>query len=371
MGAASTTRALLGALCLITLLPSPARSSGAFFVERGEHAPLSGAQRALIVVDGEKVTATFQLQYLGSSGGGDEADFVWLLPVGGELVGQAILDDEEIFHDLEVYTAPRQVEFPGGCAPHDCTRFEVPEVTMGPGEEPWTGTPLAGLVLSRPDGIEDPLAWLDEQQMAADHETRELIGSMSSSGFDFVGLEAEPLKAAEEQPSEPLRPITVSWRGEVVYPAALSSHSTTGHLEAVVYLLSEHRMEAYNIDTVEVELDNTHMEGDLQTLYNARLEELLDQAGGRAAMVEFAGPVTGSLGERLEQELAGSSPRFLTRFRLMFRSRTIDRNVLFVPASTDEFHRVRVVASASPLAGPDLLVLVLLALVVHRRRGSS
>lgn len=306
-------RVVGGALALMCAAVWPtgdARSCGAFFASREEQNLAIDAQRALMVVGEDRID--LHLQLAADSG---DADFAWVVPV--PKAPELALGDAAIFDALEAATRPT-VTFTGGSSSGGgfCGSAADAKGGLGPdgqGVDHFGGGTLGGYtydIVGGGDGAAIETWLTGEGYRVPDAFDEAIAPYLAGSVFVAVRLTARAETAD-------LQPLVVSYArpfgASLGYAFAIGRLSTPSTAPFVLWVLADKRYRIANYGSVEVGRVASTMR-DRGLGYAGAVAELTSEAGGRLAIVEFAGDISadvglvGALGEAV-----GESTHYLTR----------------------------------------------------------
>jgi hypothetical protein len=302
-----------GALALVLGAVWPtgdARPCGAFFPTRAEQNLAIDAQRALMVVGENQVD--LHLQLAADSG---NADFAWVVPV--PKAPELALGDAAIFDALETATRPT-VTFKGGSDSGGGFCGSAADAKGGLGRNDqgvnhFGGGTLGGYTYDIVGGDDGAAieSWLTDKGYRVPETFDEAIAPyLSASVFVAVRLTASTEVAN-------LQPLVISYArpfgASLGYAFAIGRLSTPDTAPFVLWVLADKRYRIANYGSVEVgRVASTMRDRGLD--YAGAVAALTDEAGGRLAIVEFAGEISSdselvaALGNAV-----GESTHYLTR----------------------------------------------------------
>ena len=185
-------------------------------------------------------------------------------------------------------------------------------------------------------GSGDPAAlttWLTDNGYAIDPSIQPILGKYADAGNAFVVLRLAP-----DQGVQHMEPVRVSYPGFMGnFPLEMVTVGARGVLDLSLWVIAEQRYEAANYANVTVDPDDVvYSWADQTSNYPDAFEATLADAGGRAWVTEFSGPVgSGFFTEQdelaLAAEVVGSPPVF-TRLRTRTRVENLNEDILLAPA---------------------------------------
>jgi len=307
------TRRLLGALTLSVIAAIPggdARPCGAFFPTRAEQNLAIDAQRALMVIGEDRID--LHLQLAADSG---NADFAWVVPVPRPL--EIAAGGDSVFEALESATRPT-VTFTGGSNSGGgfCGSAADGKGALngdGRGVTHFGGGTVGAYaydIVGGDDGVALE-SWLGEKGYRLPDSFDEAVAPYLSSGV-FVAVRLTQATGQIDLP-----PFVISYArpfgASLGYAFAIGRLSTPDTAPFVLWVLADKRYRIANYGSVEVSRVASTMR-DRGLDYAGAVAELTDEAGGRLAIVEFAGDIStnaalvAALGDAV-----GESTHYLTR----------------------------------------------------------
>ena len=289
------------ALASALLLPTSALACGGFFCASATLAPVQqNAERILFEVPGDgTITATVEIRYMGSP-----SNFSWVVPVPTQL-GDGdleVLAPPNALALLDDATAPSLIPPPttcsdaGGLAPRasgaafdsaggdddDEDGVEVIDLpTVGPFEPQ---------VLSATDA--DALVdWLNANGYLITREMEPLVAEYVAGGMWFLAL-----KLTHEAGVEDIAPISMTYEADrPMVPIQLTGVAAEPEMGILTFIAADSRFEANNFTNLELNIDDVmvHPVSGRQNYYPL-LSWRMDEAGGKAAVTQFAGDFTGA-----------------------------------------------------------------------------
>ena len=337
-------RVLFPLACCVFLCAQAFADGGVFEVDSG--AGYSADQRAILAYDPDTKTETLVLstQYAG-----DPVDFAWLVPVVSLPTAIVPLEDgETAFTSLYYQTAPHAFFSVSGGGMTGCG---------GCGGEGDGGTVPAdeligvnvvdqlhvnGLEISILDATSaDELAqWLALNSYRFPEAGKPVLNTYIGNGWKFVAVKVDN---AADQPDAvsryfPQHPLKLTFAAEQpVFPLCISSiNSDAEGSEVLLYVISRHRMTCATYPTVD--MDMTGVQGssseEISQSYEAHFARKLDQPGGRAFVVEYAGAFNPTYWTP-DLNLDPGQTYFLTRLRGRFLPSQMAHDVVLADAPED------------------------------------
>jgi hypothetical protein len=347
----------------------PALADGGMFpVFAGSAA--SSDQRAVLAFDGGRETLILQTAYEG-----DGTDFAWVIPVPVE-VGQGDVGtaDPRIFDDLYELTEPRAYQGSGGGGLLGCG-------SSGGGAlrsvQIWHTFQVDGYdvaVLSAGESS-DLADWLDQNGYAFPVGQQAALDYYVSKSWFFVAAKLSP---AGSGGGDEARPLRLSFDApEPVFPMRISSATSSGEVEVLLYVIARHRVTSSNYDTEAVQLTALYRGGDFGAYYDQQFRQSLAEAGAGSLLVEYAGILPSYMASTHAADLGlGSGGYYVTRFRSYLQPHHMTEDIVLAEAPNDDPFEVRV-ASAAPAdarvrlvrLGMILVIGTMLGVVVRGRDG--
>ncbi len=354
------------------------------FADGGFFPPVHGVastsdQRAIVIDRGDAETIVLQTAYEG-----DASDFAWVIPVpelitASEAVGVA---EARVFDTLHDLTVPRQMTWTSSSAVCGCSgsddgavvengvtvwetlRVEDYEVAVLSAE---ASDNLAGWLNANgygfPDGHESTLQYyLDRQSFFVAFKIAPAAEGRDDQNAG--GGDAPP--SLGDGAAEEMDPITLTFpTDELVFPMRISRVSTKGRVEVLIYVIGPHRAAGDNYATTEVEAPADYAGDDFQSAYNRWFEEAIENAGGKALVVEYAAPLPTWTADNspLTDLLASGEEWFITRLRTRLSPEQMSEDIVLTAAATDERFEVVVDDGAVALRGKLAFGVLLLGIV--------
>ena len=335
-------RAVCPALVIVYLL-LPCRSApadgGMFPVFAGSAA--SSDQRAVLTFDGGRETLVLQTAY-----DGDGTDFAWVIPVPVQLgPGDIGTADPRIFDDLYQLTEPRAYQGGGGGGLFGCGRSGGGALTS---VRVWHVLEVDGYdvaVLSAGESS-DLADWLDQNGYAFPVGQQAALDYYVGKSWVFVATKLSP---AGSGGGDEARPLRLSFdTAEPVFPMRISSTTSTGEVEVLLYVIAGHRVTSTNYATQAVQLSALYRDGDFGAYYEQQFRESLAQAGAGSLLVEYAGILPSYMASTHAADLGlGSGTYYVTRLRSYLQPHHMTEDILLAEAPNDDPFEVRVASAAS------------------------
>ena len=289
------------ALASALLLPAPALACGGFFCSSVNLTPVQqNAERILFEIHPEgTITATVEIRYQGSP-----SDFSWVVPVptalaDGDLELAAPTDALALLDDA---TAPSLIPPPTECNETGgilSPRSADQAASFSGGDDDDEGVEVIDLpnvgpfevqVLSATDA--DALVdWLNDNDYLITPEMEPLVGEYVSGGMWFLALKLEPGAGVAD-----IAPISMTYEGDLpMVPIQLTGVAAEPEMGILTFIAADTRYEANNFTNLEISIDDVmvHPTTGRQNYYPL-LSWRMDEAGGKAAVTQFAGDFGGA-----------------------------------------------------------------------------
>lgn len=337
-----TKGTLLATTMALALTPSPraAEACGGCFSPPDKITAVE-AHRMVISLGAERTILWDQIRY-----SGDPEDFVWVLPVP-DAAAEIELADPRFFDELDGQTAPTVTApspppqlFCGdsagfGCgdsldgASADDSADAGPDVTVyaedtvGPYETVTIGSESA-------TALHD---WLVEHGYNVPDATLPTIQWYADRRSVFVVLRLAPGQGVQA-----MQPVRVSYPGYMAtFPLRMVTVGAQGILELSLWVIAEQRYETANYPTVQVPQSRVVWDWSLgRSTYREEFDAALQNAGGRAWVVEHASPLGAlAIGAWQEVEVAtqGIPYPYVTRLRTRVYADYLDEDLGLRPAA--------------------------------------
>ncbi len=273
--------------------PRSASACGGFFCS-GQQIDQSG-ERVLYVLEDGHVQAHIQIQFQG-----DAADFSWVVPV--QSVPTVSAGSDDLFNALLATTVPQfsrddqtdkscrdlwdeEADLAGGDGGGDGDADSDADADRD-GDVTVVASGVAGpfdyqvIDSDDPDALQD---WLTENGYDVPDNSLPIIASYLDSGMFFLGLQLTKGSDAGD-----LRPVVLDMdQDEACLPIRLTAIAATADMPILVWVLADEQ--AVSTNYAEVWLNDLHLYMQQSPDYSAIVNGALDEAGGRAFLVDFAG----------------------------------------------------------------------------------
>jgi hypothetical protein len=300
---------LMLVLACIGLHTNHARACGAFFASETDQNLALDAQRALMVVGQNRID--LHLQLVAETGG---ADFSWVLPVPKNPT--LSLGDKGIFEALDAATRPSvTINRGGGGGGGFCGSDAAGGGFRGGqnGVQHFGSGELGDYTYDIVGGDDTTAieAWLTDNGYRVPTGFANAIGGYVAASV-FVAV-----KLSASASTVDLQPLIVSYErpfgSALGYAFRIGQLSTPDTAPFVLWVLADKRYRIANYGSVEVSRIATTMR-DEGLDYDGAVDKLTTEAGGRLAIVEFAGDVgdDAALASALGV-LVGEETSYLTR----------------------------------------------------------
>ncbi|UJR86064.1 DUF2330 domain-containing protein [Sandaracinus amylolyticus] len=290
-----------GALVLAASLLAPGRASacGGFFCQ---NVPMDQAgENILFSIEGDG-TLTTHVQILYS---GDADAFAWILPLPS--IPELDVGSDELFRQLGQRTATRfdlTGRTEGTCRPppERCGWDDTDEGPWpAPGAVADAGASAADAggsvtvhfrgavgpydaVILQSGSADELFAWLDENDYRIPEMSRPLVADYVAARHVFVAL-----KLLSSASTREIQPIVLRYReGQPCVPIRLTAIATIPDMPIIAYFLADRYATPNNYSRVEPTYDDLRLWRDF-SYYPTYVSNLIDDAGGRGFVPEFAG----------------------------------------------------------------------------------
>ena len=287
------------ALLVPAVAPRDAEACGGCF-SPPETVTSVDSHRMVVSLSPEKSILWDQIRY-----SGDPEDFVWVLPVPSPDVDIAVADDL-FFLELESQTAPTinpPPLPPLDCPPppeESCGLFGCDQAggdgsgdgyaaDAGAGDVDVYREEVVGPYETVVIGSEDPVAlitWLNDHGYAVPESTRPIISHYTDQSSLFVVLRLAPDVGVTA-----MQPIRVEYPGFMgTFPLRMVTVGAYSALTMTLWIIAEQRFGGLNYPTVEI--DPADLVWDFaagSSNYLALFRDVIDSAGGKAWVTQFAG----------------------------------------------------------------------------------
>lgn len=361
-------------LALLALASSPMLADGGFFPPEHGVAHTSD-QRAVIVDHGGSETIVLQTAYEG-----DRSDFAWVIPVpdlisAAQSVGTV---DAGIFDTLHQITAPRRLTWTSSSAACGCSGSDG-GASVEDGVTVWETLRVDDYdvaVLSAGESA-DLTAWLNANGYGFPDGQGDTLQYYIDRGSYFVALKIAPSEIQRggdaggapgfgDANSREMAPIALTFdTDDLVFPMRISRVSTTERVEVLLYVIAHHRATGANYPTAEVDAPNSYAGDDFMKAYDRWFEHTIADAGGRALVVEYAGPLSEWMAGRppLSEVLGEGGDWYLTRLRTRLSPDEMSEDIVLTAAATDDAFEVAVDDGAVALRGQMALAMLMLGVM--------
>jgi hypothetical protein len=297
--------------------------------------------RMVVALSAQRTTLWDQIRYQGAP-----EDFVWVLPVP-DPSAEIQLASPSFFDELDAQSAP-QVQpldpFPcgqpsaqaaecGGSVPVPASDDSPPvdgvtvfdESTVGPYQTATIGSESATALYE----------WLNLNGYNVPESTIPIIEWYVEQRSVFVALQLAPGEGVNA-----MQPVRVRYPGYMAsFPLKMVTVGAVGTVELALWVIAEQRFEASNYATVV--LDETKLVWDWATntsSYDELFLGTIDEAGGRAWVVEHAAPLANlSFGEDAQGDVQvatnGLPYAYVTRLRTDVLVDHLDEDLALRPAA--------------------------------------
>lgn len=211
-------------------------------------------------------------------------------------------------------------------------------------------------------GASDPdalLAWLAENDFAADSRARDVLSGYVRGGWAFVAVKLNPSERRQYE-NELLPPLTVRYEDDtLIFPLGISSISTIDDAKLTLFVLADTPMTSLTYPTTPLVCAPGVPSGtDPMEHVESFLQATVDYFGGRSLVLTFRDTLRGSefralyygdMEEAFDALMRSPFPSvehvFLTRFEGRMSPQAMNTDIVFVPEYTGEpftvdLHRV-------------------------------
>jgi hypothetical protein len=292
---------LLAAGIMAAGWPREAEACGGFFCSR---IPVDqSGERIIFTVDGGRVEAHVQIQYVG-----DAQDFAWIVPVHG--MPTLSVGAPAFFTYLAQVTQPQfRLTWEGSCASpfsvfaDGATGGPVPTDAGSPGVEVLQQSqvgPYDSVILSATDAAALK-TWLTSNGYDISATADSAIEPYVGQGYNFVALKLQKDRSVGE-----LRPIVLGFEGtRPCVPIRLTAVAAQPNMPIIAYVFAAAR--AVPVNYRHVLINETRIDwlsGGAN--YTQVASRAVDEAGGRAFLTELAGS-TAPFANPNEMQLPGAN----------------------------------------------------------------
>jgi len=283
----------------------------------------------VISLSPDRTTLWDQIRYDGAP-----EDFVWILPVPSPKT-VIELAPSEFFDELDGNTAPLVSPKPSSSGPSiGCGGGDV-AAELGPdGDVIVYDTGVVGPYETLTIGSENPEAlytWLLEHDYQVTDETAATMDGYIEKGNLFVILRLAP-----DEGTEAMQPVRISYPGYMAtFPLEMVKVGASGVLSLSLWVVAEQRYEAYNYANTTIDEKRLVYDWlDSSSNYDAVFRRALEDAGGRAWVTEYAGPVpyVPSASEEIARIKDDIGYPFVTRLRTTARVEYLNEDLVLTPA---------------------------------------
>jgi len=284
--------ASLSVLAAVAVLatPSPATACGGCFAPT-ETVTVVTNHRMAVAMGPTETTLWDQIEYAG-----EPEDFVWVLPIQGEVLVE--LADNAFFEALDQTSRltlqvanPVQSFCPDPCAdsrgagpsPSAGADGGVADVTV-------YGEAVVGPYETATIGSEDPEAlvvWLRDNGYTVPDSILPTIAHYVDLGMNFAVLRLNPNAGVNQ-----MQPVRVTTPGmNPVFPLRMVAAGAEGSIGLELYVFAEGRYESQNFAVVEVDRDRISYDWAASSFnYGELFDAAIADAGGKAWVAEYAQP---------------------------------------------------------------------------------
>jgi MYXO-CTERM domain-containing protein len=292
----ATFFAVVGALTafLWGVAPNEAEACGGCFAPN-DSVTVVTSHRMAVSISTTQTTLWDQIEYAG-----DPEDFVWVLPIQGEVLVE--LADNAFFEALSGVTTvnlqgtfpPLRTRCPDPCA-GSFRGSPSSAADAGTAADSSTSVTVYGEAVVGPYetvtiGSEDPTAlitWLQDNGYAVPDETLPMIAHYVEEGLNFSVLRLSPNAGVNQ-----MQPVRVTTPGMMpVFPLRMVGAGVQDSVGLDLYIIAEGRYGAANFDVLEVDRSRLAYDWDTSSFnYLDVFSDTLAEAGGRAWITEYAQP---------------------------------------------------------------------------------
>lgn len=329
---------------------------------------LSTDQRAIVVRNSDAGTETM---ILSTKYDGPAADFAWLIPLPSlpsrEQV-YSVPNGEQMFTELSERTRPVGVvqEYVGGGCGCVGGGGQPPEDTV----ELVDHLRVDGLEISFLDAGDstDLLEWLNANGYRYPPTASSAVDFYLQKGWKFVAVRIDTSDARQGGSSEgyfPPDPLKLTFAADqLVFPLRISAIST--HPEGaniLLYVFDRHRVREAALPTADMQMpDGTYESAaEFRVAYEQAFRNRLAELGGRALLVEHAGPAQWAedAHSSLRPLLQAGAGWYLTRLRTIMAPAQMTDDIILVQDETDAPVDLQTAAGTGGLSRTAALALTL------------
>jgi hypothetical protein len=246
------------------------------------------SHRMAVLLSAERSVLWDQIVYSGAP-----EDFVWVLPVPGPQV-TIELADASFFDELDGQTAPVVQPRPADLGDQEgcfgCCAAGGGDVAAAGGDEDvivyteGAVGPYETVVLGGADGaaLQD---WLTEHGYPVQEAAVPIIDAYVDAGSAFVALRLAPDAGVQS-----MQPVRVGYKGFLArFPLEMVKIGAYNQLGLTLWIIADQRYEPSNYPTAVVDPDKLVYDwNSITSNYEDVFDETIDEAGGRAWIVEHA-----------------------------------------------------------------------------------
>ncbi|GER90591.1 hypothetical protein KDW_47530 [Dictyobacter vulcani] len=325
-----TTSLLTLAILLIT--PASALACGGFFSSATSGKVSQDTERLLITINHNSTTLYEQIRYQGNA-----RDFAWVLPVPA--VPKVETAAQEIFNQLEYYTAPRFF-IP---APQNCNHADITHMLFGnnyatggaptssnPGVNVYAGGetgPFAYEIIKSGDA-QALTSWLQNHKYTVPANTTNLIQPYVRSNMFFLAMRLRPgTNVSNVAPVKITFPMVMQ---QVTVPIRLAATDIQHKMKMEVSILAQQRYTLKNYTEVTVPADKVSANPSPQESYAQLMDTAIQKVGGYAYVTQYAQAQNMSGLLRSLKESPDTTYN-LTRFYTSYTPEHMQKDPVFVP----------------------------------------
>ena len=359
---------VVGICATVTFFTPQTLACGLFIGAESTPATMD-AQRALMVF--REATIQLHVQVVATD---TQGEMSWLIPVPA--LPEVGVGDNAIFDALDTLTTPtvhghQDASHVGGTGCEGDAKSGANLFGAGGAEQV---TPIrSGQVgnytydIVQATDSEELVLWLQEAGYAVSEDATKALEDYVNQGWTIVSARLsdglDPSEAVQLAPLVLTIPRPIS--SQIVYPLGLSRFSSVEVMPTVFYVLADKRYRVTNYGTTDLQgLANRYGEAPEELTYDATVDLLTEESGGRLIVTEFARDLQAieSLPAPVS-ELMDEHAFYLTRMYGRTRPESlVDANFIFAKDAPE----VLPVADAEPMTHHATLayVLLLFALVL-------
>jgi hypothetical protein len=271
-----------------------ARADGGYFFESVPLSARSADQQAIIIHEDGVEALILRTEFRG-----EPQDYAWVIPTPGLVSPEAVTTvDPAVFDVLDRNTAPAFVreEWMGclGCGGGG-------DLEGYPGVTLWEKFQVEGyevVTISAADSGNFS-RWLSDNGFLVSEGAGDIISFYTEKNWKFAAVKVRTQKEAgaaqaSGEEAEELRPLRLTFPCEkIVYPLRISAVSTREEAEVLLFVISDHRVEAVNYPTAELDIhiEEAATRYNWKIYYESRFRESLVKSGKRGFVVEYSLPL--------------------------------------------------------------------------------